>query len=124
MDFCTHSSLSSPCIFAMKSSLVYFLRLSGASSSRTSGGSFFSASFSGSASSTVSHRMNSLSFFFYRIIGIVGFLVFLFLLLLPWGANNFFFLHLRILLDPLRMPLWVERVLGVCAIPGLYTVSL
>src|SRR3954462_13879403 len=32
-------------------------------------------------------------FFFYRIIGIVSFRVFLFLLLLLWRANNFFFLH-------------------------------
>src|ERR1041384_2771613 len=68
--------------------------------------------------------INSLFFFFYRIIGIVSFHVFLFLLLLLWRANNFFFLHLRILLDPLRMPLWIERVLGVCATPGLYTISL
>src|ERR1041385_8881351 len=46
--------------------------------------------------------IHSLFFFFYRIIGIVSFLVFLFLLLLllRLGANNFFFLHLRILLDP------------------------
>src|ERR1043165_2402918 len=68
--------------------------------------------------------INSLFFFFYRIIGIVSFLVFLFLLLLLWRANNFLFLHLRILLDPLWMPLWIERVLGVCATPGLYTISL
>src|SRR4051812_20146391 len=46
-------------------------------------------------------------FFFYWIIGIVSFLVFLFLLLLLCGANNFFFPHLRILLDPLWMPLWI-----------------
>src|SRR4051812_43909523 len=48
---------------------------------------------------------NRFFFFFYRIIGIVSFLVFIFLLLLLWRANNFFFLHLRILLDPLRIPL-------------------
>src|SRR3954469_3708859 len=48
-------------------------------------------------------------FFNYRIIGIISLLVFLLLL---WRANNFFFLHLRILLDPLRMPLWIERVLS------------
>src|SRR3954469_8279346 len=54
MDFCTHGSLSFPCLLAMKSSLVYFLRLSGASSSRTLGGSFFSLSFSGSAPFSVS----------------------------------------------------------------------
>ena len=53
--------------------------------------------------------------FLYRIIGIVSFLVFLFLLLLLCRANNFFFLHLRILLDPLWVPLWIERILGVCA---------
>src|SRR3954471_20549773 len=45
---------SFPCLLARKSSLVYFLCLSGASSSRTSGGSFFSTSFSGSAPSSVS----------------------------------------------------------------------
>src|ERR1043165_2117838 len=56
-------------------------------------------------------------FFFYRIIGIVSFLVFLFLLLLLWRANNFFFLHLRILFDPLWMPFWIKRVLGVCSSP-------
>src|SRR3954463_6167754 len=66
--------------------------------------------------------INSLFFFLYMIIGIVSFLVFLFLLL--WRAKNFFFLHLRILLDPLRMPFWVERVLGVCSTPDLYTISL
>src|SRR3954470_4708922 len=68
--------------------------------------------------------INNMFLFFYRIIGLFSFLVFLFLLLLLWRANNFFFLHLRILLDPLRMSFWVERVLGVCSTPGLYTVSL
>src|SRR3954469_9366039 len=68
--------------------------------------------------------INNMLFFFYRIIGIVSFLVFLFLLLLLWRANNFFFLRLRILLHPLRMPLWIERVLGVCSTQGLYTISL
>src|SRR4051812_40697131 len=67
---------------------------------------------------------NRFFFFFYRIIKIVSFLVFLFLLLLLWRSNNFFFLHLRILLDPLWMPLWIERVLGVCSTPGLCTISL
>src|SRR4051812_13942273 len=47
--------------------------------------------------------INSKFFFNYRIIGIVSFLVFIFLLLLLWRANKFFFLHLIILLDPLRM---------------------
>src|SRR4051812_4840856 len=65
--------------------------------------------------------INSRFFFNYRIIGIVSFLVFLFLLLLLWRDKYFFFLHLRILLDPLRMPFWIERVLGVCSTPGLYT---
>src|SRR3954471_20691537 len=68
--------------------------------------------------------INRMFFFFYRIIGIVSFLVFLFLLLLLWGANNFFFMYLRILLDPLRIPFWIKRVLGVCSTPGLYTISL
>src|SRR3954463_6237423 len=68
--------------------------------------------------------INSRFFFNYMIIGIVSFLVFLFLLLLLWRANNFFFLHLIILFDPLRMPLWVERVLGMCSTPGLYTIGL
>src|SRR3954463_13108710 len=52
--------------------------------------------------------INSRFFFNYRIIGIVSFLLFPFLFLLLWGANNFFFLHLRIFLDPLRMPFWIE----------------
>src|SRR3954465_9172627 len=68
--------------------------------------------------------INNRFFFNYRIIGIVSFLVFLFILLLLWRANNFFFLHLRILLDPLRMPFWIKRVLGVCSTLGLYTISL
>src|SRR4051812_43896658 len=68
--------------------------------------------------------INNRFFFFYRIIGIVSFFVFLFLLLLLWRTNNFFFLHLRIFLDPLRMPFWIERVLGVRYTPGLYTISL
>src|ERR1041385_1154937 len=42
------------------------------------------------------------------IIGIVSF----FVLLLLRRSNNFFFLHLRILLDPLRMPLRIERILS------------
>src|SRR4051812_31162951 len=48
--------------------------------------------------------LNSRFFFNYRIFGIASFLVLLFLLLLS-RANNLVFLHLRILLDPLRMPL-------------------
>src|ERR1041385_4463049 len=42
------------------------------------------------------------------IIGIVSF----FVLFLLRRANNFFVLYLRILLDPLRMPLWIERILS------------
>src|ERR1041385_3314944 len=42
------------------------------------------------------------------IIGIVSF----FVLLLLHRTLNFFFLHLRILLDPLRMPLRIERILS------------
>src|SRR3954462_7757206 len=64
---------------------------------------------------------NRFFFFFYRIIGIFIFHVFLFILILLRRAKNFFFLHLRILLDPLRMPFWIERVLGVCSTPSLYT---
>src|ERR1041385_4605167 len=43
------------------------------------------------------------------IIGIVSFFV---LLILLRRAKNFFFLYLRILLDPLRMPLRIERILS------------
>src|SRR4051812_32343618 len=43
------------------------------------------------------------------IIGIVSFFV---LLLLLRRANNFFFLYLRILIDPLRMPFQIERILS------------
>src|ERR1043165_3664756 len=68
--------------------------------------------------------INNRFFINYRIIRIVSLLAFLLLLLLLWGANNFFFLHLRILLDPLRMPLRIERVLGVCSTPGFYTIIL
>src|SRR3954467_15476636 len=46
--------------------------------------------------------INNMFYFFYRIIRIVIFFLFLFLLLLLGRATNFFFLHLRILLDPLR----------------------
>src|ERR1044072_6325181 len=72
----------------------------------------FSTVFSLSIGGRYAVWIDSLFFFFYRIIGIVSFLVFLFLvLLLLWRANNFFFLHLRILLDPLWVPFWIERVL-------------
>src|ERR1041385_739473 len=50
------------------------------------------------------------------IIGIVSF--FVLLLLLLRRANNFFFLYLRILLDPLRMPLRIERVLSASSSSG------
>src|SRR4051812_20745653 len=66
--------------------------------------------------------INNRLFIINRVIGIVSFLVFLLLLLRR--ANNFFFLHLRILLDPLWMPLWIERVMGVCSTPSFYTISL
>src|ERR1041385_1335394 len=60
-----------------------------------------------------------------RIIGVVSLLVFLLLLFLLWRANNIVFhLHLRILLDPLRMPLGIEWVLGVCTTPGFDAISL
>src|SRR3954471_14102394 len=49
------------------------------------------------------------------IIGIVSFFV---LLLLLRSANNFFLLHLRILLDPLRMPLRIERILSASSSSG------
>src|SRR3954463_5106800 len=98
MGFCTHGSRSLPCLLARKSSLVYFLRLSGTYSSQNLGWIillciFFRLStvYSLSIGGRYVVWINSLSFFFYRIIGIVSFLVFL-LLLLPWRANNFFFL--------------------------------
>src|ERR1041385_2227549 len=67
----------------------------------------FSTVFSLSIGCRYAVWINSLFFFFYRIIGIVSFLVFLLLLL--WRANNFFFLHLRILFDPLWMPFRSEE---------------
>src|ERR1041385_3793403 len=48
------------------------------------------------------------------IIGIFSF----FVLLLLRRANNFFFLDLRILLDPLRMPLRIERILSASSPSG------
>src|ERR1041385_1610811 len=51
------------------------------------------------------------------IIGIVSFFVLLLLLLLR-RANNFFFLYLRILLNPLRMPLRIERILSASSPSG------
>src|SRR3954471_11006564 len=117
MDFCTQGSLSFPCLLATKSSLVYLLRLSGASSSCTSGGSFFSLSFSGSAPSSVSaSEVDILLGSTTGSSSTIGSLEF--------GANNFFFLQLRILLDSLRIPPGIERVLGVCSTPSLYTISL
>src|SRR6187401_2572835 len=62
-------------------------------------------------------EINSWLFTCNRIIGIVSLLVFLLLLL--WRANNFFFLHLRILLDSPRMPLWIERILSASSSSGL-----
>src|SRR4051812_11101231 len=64
-------------------------------------------------------RVNSRFFTGNGIIGVVSFLVFLLLLFLLGRANNFiFYLHLRIFLDPLRMPFRIERVLGVCPTPS------
>src|SRR4051812_39848161 len=66
-------------------------------------------------------RINNGFFAYNKIIGVVSFLVFLLLLFLLRRANNLvFYLHLRILLDPLRNPLWIERDLGVCSTPSLY----
>src|ERR1041385_3506579 len=48
------------------------------------------------------------------IIGIVSF----FVLLLLRRANNLFLLYLRILLDPLRMPLRIERILSASSSSG------
>src|ERR1043165_7867364 len=64
----------------------------------------FSTVFSLSIGGRYAVWINSLFFFFYWIIRMVSFLVFLFLLVLLWRNNIFFFPHLRILLDPLRMP--------------------
>src|ERR1041384_6727954 len=69
----------------------------------------FSTVFSLSIGGRYDVWINNLFFFFYRIIGLVSFLMFLFIFLLLWRANNVFFLHLRILLDPLWMSFWVER---------------
>src|ERR1041385_917751 len=69
-------------------------------------------------------RIKSWLFSCNKIIGIVSLLVFLLLFLL-WRANNLvFFLYLRILLDPLWMPLRIEWVLGVCSTPSFNSVSL
>src|SRR4051812_4870783 len=84
----------------------------------------FSTTFSFGIGGRYAVWINNGLFINYRIIGIVSFLVFLFLLLLIWRANNFFFLRLRILSDPLWMPFWIERILGVCSTPSLYTISL
>src|ERR1041385_326849 len=70
-------------------------------------------------------RINSRFLTCNRIIGVVSLRVFLLLLFLLRRANNLvFYLHLRILLDPLRMPLGIEWVLGVCSTPGLDAISL
>src|SRR4051812_6924852 len=67
-------------------------------------------------------RVSSRFFIGNGIIGVVSFLVLLLLFIL-WRANNLvFYLHLRILLDPLRMPLGIERVLG--STPSFYTISM
>src|SRR6187401_899196 len=63
----------------------------------------FSTVFSLSIGDRYTVGINSWLFICNRIIGIVSLLMFL--LLLFWRANNFSFLHLRILLDFPRMPL-------------------
>src|ERR1041385_3380385 len=69
-------------------------------------------------------RINSWLFTCNRIIGMVSLLVLL-LLFLFRRANNFvFFLYLRVLLDPLWVPLRIEWVLGVCSTPSLDSISL
>src|SRR6187401_3139932 len=65
--------------------------------------------------------INSWLFICNRIIRIVSLLMFL---LLRWRANNFFFLHLRILLDSLRMSLWIKRILSTSSSSGLNPKSL
>src|ERR1041385_8632744 len=70
-------------------------------------------------------RINNWLFTYNRIIGIVSLLVFLLFLFLLRRANNLvFFLYLRILLDPLWMPLRIEWVLGVCSTPSFDAISL
>src|SRR6187401_2139067 len=60
-------------------------------------------------------RINSWFFICNRIIRIVSLLMFLLFL---WRANNVFFLYLRILLDSLRMPLWIKRILSASSSSG------
>src|SRR4051812_25465409 len=123
MCFCTHGSLSFPYILATKSSLVYFLCLSGASFSCTSGGSFFSLSLSGSTPSSVS--ASEVDILLGSTIGsssIMG--SFELSASLCFFFFFFLFLQLRILFDSLWMPLWIERVLSVCPPSGLNTVGL
>src|SRR4051812_15432865 len=73
----------------------------------------FNAIFSLSIGSRYTIRINNRFIISYGIVGVVSFLVFLLFLLLLQGADNVFFLHLRIFLDSLLMPLRRERVLGV-----------
>src|ERR1041385_1309814 len=69
-------------------------------------------------------RINSWLFTCNRIIRIVSLLVFLLLLFLRRANSLVFFLYLRILLDPLWMPLRIEWVLGVCSTPSFDAISL
>src|SRR6187401_3142232 len=66
----------------------------------------FSTVFSLSIGDRYTVGLNSWFFICNRVIRIVSLLMFLLFL---WRANDFFFLHFRILLDSLRMPLWIKR---------------
>src|SRR6187399_1003888 len=81
----------------------------------------FSTVFSLSIGDRYTVGFNSWFFICNRIIRIVS--LFMFLLLI-WRDNNFFFLHLRILLDSLRMSLWMKRILSTSSSSGLYPKSL
>src|SRR3954470_11908879 len=64
----------------------------------------FSTIFSLSIRNRYTIRINNRFFISCGVIGVVNFFMFLLLLLL-WGAVSIFSLHLRILLDSIRMPL-------------------
>src|SRR6187401_3820854 len=81
----------------------------------------FSTVFSLSIGDRYTVGLNSWFFICNRIIRIVSLLMFLLFL---WRANNFIFLHLTILLDSLRMPLWIERILSTSSSSGLNPESL
>src|SRR3954467_6128908 len=77
----------------------------------------FSTVFSLSVGDRYTVGINNWLFICNRIIGIVSPLMFLFLLF--GRANSSFFLHLRILFDSPRMPLWIERILSASSSSGL-----